>query len=59
METLAEIEEALTHVSAVPSDQRGAAWESYLNALLDKRKHLARTDAQRRETRVVAFSEVR
>ena len=59
MDTLLDIEEALAHASRVPDDQRGAAWHSWVDGLLEKRKALAGTDAQRRETRVVEFSEVR
>lgn len=57
--TLAEVEEALHHLRDVPSEERGAAWHSYLDSLLEERKRLAGTDAQQRETRVVAFSEQR
>ena len=53
------VEEALSHASRVPEDQRGLAWQRYVDSLLDKRAKLARTQAQRRETRVVQFSEAR
>lgn len=53
MSTLAEVEEALNHLRAVPAEERGAAWHSYLDALLEQRKELAGTEVQRRETRVV------
>lgn len=57
--TLAEVEEALQHLRAVPAEERGAAWHSYCDSLLEQRKQLAGTDAQLRETRVVQFSEQR
>lgn len=59
MDTLTEVEEALQHARAVPAEQRGAAWHSYVDGLLEKRTRLAGTAAQHRETRVVRFSEAR
>lgn len=59
MPTLAEVEEALQHASAVPPEQRGTAWHSFVDSLLEQRKQLARTDAQRRETRVMFSSNTR
>lgn len=38
MDTLADIDEALTHLNQVPVDERGAAWRAYLDAVLDQRK---------------------
>ena len=38
METLADIDEALTYLNQVPVDERGAAWRAYLDAVLDQRK---------------------
>ena len=35
--TLAEIDEALFHASLVPEAERGSAWASYVNALLEQR----------------------
>ncbi len=59
MPTLAEIEEALDHLRAVPSDERGAAWHAYCDSLLEQRVQLAGTSEQRRETRVVFSGESR
>ena len=39
METLADIDAALTHLNQVPVDERGAAWRAYLDAVLDQRKN--------------------
>lgn len=38
METLADIDEALTYLNQVPVAERGAAWRAYLDAVLDQRK---------------------
>lgn len=38
METLSDIDEALTHLNQVPVADRGAAWRAYLDAVLDQRK---------------------
>ena len=57
--SLADIDEALTHCRAVPTEDRGAAWHAYVDSLLAQRVLLAGTDAQLRETRVVTFSESR
>ena len=35
--TLADIDEALFHASLVPEDERGLAWQRYVDALLDQR----------------------
>ena len=40
MDTLSDIDEALTHLNQVPVDDRGAAWRAYLDAVLDQRKEL-------------------
>lgn len=37
MPTLTEVDEALRHLSAVPKDQRGAAWHAYADAVLTER----------------------
>ena len=39
--TLAEVDEALEHARAVPADERGAAWHSYVDGLLEQRRRLA------------------
>lgn len=57
--TLAEVEEALEHARAVPADQRGPAWHSYVDSLLEKRVHFAGVDAAHRETRVMFSAEAR
>lgn len=38
MPTLDEVNEALDHARAVPSDQRGDGWHAYVNALLSQRE---------------------
>jgi hypothetical protein len=38
MDTLSDIDEALTYLNQVPVDERGAAWRAYLDAVLDQRK---------------------
>lgn len=40
MDTLADIDEALTYLNQVPVADRGAAWRAYLDAVLDQRKEL-------------------
>lgn len=40
MPTLTELDEALQHLRAVPVEERGAAWYSYCDALLEQRKAL-------------------
>ena len=40
MPTLADVEEALQHAAAVPEEQRGLAWQRYVDSLLDKRSKL-------------------
>lgn len=37
MPTLSEVDEALRHLSAVPKEQRGAAWHAYADAVLTER----------------------
>jgi len=34
---LTEIDEALEHLNKVPQTARGAAWQAYLDAVLDQR----------------------
>jgi hypothetical protein len=43
MPTLAEVDEALQHCRAVPSDERGAAWHAYVDSLLAQRAELLAT----------------
>ena len=38
--TLMDIDEALTHLSLVPVDQRGAGWRAFMDAMLEQRKDL-------------------
>lgn len=38
--TLSDIDEALRHLSLVPDGERGQAWHAYMDALLERRKHL-------------------
>jgi len=59
MATLAEVEEALAHATRVPIEDRGPAWWAFVDGLLEQRKELAGTDAQRAETRVVFSAEAR
>ena len=37
MPSLPEVDEALSHLAAVPKDQRGAAWHAYADAVLTER----------------------
>lgn len=37
MSTLAEVDEALRHLAAVPRDKRGAAWHAFADAVLTER----------------------
>jgi hypothetical protein len=41
--TLADIDEALRHLSLVPDKDRGQGWHAYMDALLERRKHLETT----------------
>jgi len=41
---LSDIDEALTHLSLVPSQERGAAWQAFLDAVLEQRKDLENND---------------
>ena len=36
-ETVEDLDEALRHLSLVPTPDRGVAWYAYLDALLEKR----------------------
>lgn len=38
--TLGDIDEALTHLSRVPVDERGTAWRAFMDAVLEQRKDL-------------------
>lgn len=59
MPTLAEIEEALDHLRAVPQEERGAAWHAYADSLLEQRRELAGPIITKHETRLITFSETR
>ena len=37
--TLADIDEALAHLAAIPTDQRGPAWHAYTDHILEQRSH--------------------
>lgn len=37
---LADIDEALLHLSLVPEHERGTAWRAYLDALLEQRARM-------------------
>lgn len=39
-ENISEIDEALRHLSLVPEAERGAAWQAYADALLERRNRL-------------------
>lgn len=41
--TLADVDEALSHAQSVPEDERGLAWQRYVDSLLDKRVKLTDT----------------
>ena len=47
VETIAEVDEALRYLSLVPADARGDGWSAYMNALLEKRKRLEKTNERR------------
>jgi hypothetical protein len=38
--TLGDIDEALTHLSLVPLNERGAGWRAFMDAMLEQRKDL-------------------
>ena len=57
--TLGEVEEALDHLRAIPTEERGPAWHAYADSLLEQRVLLAGTPEQLRETRVVYSHEQR
>lgn len=38
--TLAEVDEALTHLRAVPAEERGPAWHAYCDSLLEERARI-------------------
>lgn len=38
--TLGDIDEALTHLSLVPLNERGSAWRAFMDAVLEQRKEL-------------------
>jgi len=40
---IADVDEALTHLNQVPADERGAAWQAYLNAILEERLRITNT----------------
>jgi hypothetical protein len=40
MPTLAEVDEALTHATRIPIEDRGPAWWAYVDSLLAQRKGL-------------------
>lgn len=42
VETLDDIDEALRHLSLVPEADRGAAWQAYADALLERRSKIDR-----------------
>lgn len=41
--TIPDIDEALTHLRAVPVEDRGPAWTAYLDAILEMRAARANT----------------
>lgn len=57
--TLADVDEALEHARAVPSDERGSAWHSYVDGLLEQRRRLVGPASEPREVRVMFSSETR
>lgn len=44
VDTLAEVDEALTHLAAVPADERGPFWTVYRDKLLEQRYALTQDD---------------
>lgn len=57
--TLAEVDEALGYARAVPAEERGAAWHSYVDGLLEQRRKLVGPSTEPHETRVMFSSEHR
>jgi len=37
LDPIEDVDEALRHLSLVPTDQRGEAWHAYLDAILEQR----------------------
>lgn len=37
VEEIAELDEALRHLSLVPQSERGEAWHAYMDAILERR----------------------
>ena len=62
---LSDLDEALRHLSLVPTAERGPAWYAYSDALLEARANIAdghdqhQRDSWRRETRVIKAAETR
>ena len=46
-DTIADLDEALRHLSLVPTDARGDGWSAYMDALLDKRQRLEKNNERR------------
>lgn len=43
--TLQEVDEALAHAKRIPIEDRGAAWWSFVDGLLEQRRELEKNDA--------------
>ena len=57
---LSDLDEALRHLSLVPTAERGPAWYAYSDALLEARANLDRAWAKRTmETRIMHSEETR
>jgi len=43
LDPVEDVDEALRHLSLVPTNERGPAWHAYLDAVLEQRSHQAAT----------------
>lgn len=49
--TLADVDEALEHCRAIPVEERGTAWQAYVDGLLEQRKAIQAADRRIAEIR--------
>lgn len=59
VDTLDDIDEALTHARAVPVEDRGDAWYAWVDGLLERRRKMTGPLWAQRETAVVTTPETR
>jgi hypothetical protein len=57
--TVAEVDVLLANAHEVPTDERGDVWQSYVDALLDRRVALASVEENLRTIRVMRAAETR